>query len=46
MPRVKVIFRWFDIWVGLFIDMANKKLYIFGVPMLGVCVEWGRRSEQ
>lgn len=33
--RVRVIFRWYDIWVGLYIDKCRRTLYFFPVPMLG-----------
>lgn len=34
--KVKIIFKWFDFWVGLFYDIKKKCLYIFPVPMVGI----------
>ena len=33
--RIKPIFKWFDIWVGVFVDQKSRVLYIFPLPMLG-----------
>lgn len=34
--KVKVIFRWYDFWVGLFFDRNNNFLYFFPIPMVGL----------
>lgn len=39
---VKPIFAWYDFWVGLFVDRAKRRLYIFPVPMFGLVVEWSQ----
>lgn len=39
--RVKPIFAWYDIWVGVFIDRAKKRLYFFPVPCFGIVIEFG-----
>lgn len=33
---MKIIFKWFDFWIGVFIDTKTEVVYIFPVPMLGV----------
>jgi hypothetical protein len=40
---VRPIFAWYDLWIGVFIDRAKRRLYIFPLPCLGVVVEWGVR---
>ena len=40
MPRVKLLCAWYDFWVGLFWDRAKRRLYVFPLPMLGVCVDF------
>lgn len=42
--RVKPFFRWYDLWIGAYIDTENKRVYICPFPMFGVCIEWGERS--
>lgn len=36
--RAKLIFRWYDLWVGLFIDTKKRVIYFFPFPMLGIMV--------
>lgn len=38
--RFKLIFAWYDLWIGLFIDRAKRRIYIFPVPMLGLIIDW------
>ena len=40
--RASVLFCWFDLWVGLFVDQPNNRLYLLPLPCLGFMVEWGR----
>ena len=39
---IKPIFAWYDLWVGVFIDRAKRRVYVFPVPMLGVVIQWGQ----
>lgn len=34
--KIKVIFKWYDFWVGLFWDKKKRILYLFPIPMLGI----------
>lgn len=36
---IRVIFRWFDLWVGAFIDRPRRTVYLFPLPMLGVRIQ-------
>jgi hypothetical protein len=38
---VKLIFAWYDIWVGVFIDRSKKLIYFFPIPMLGFVFKYG-----
>ena len=39
--HVTVFFRWYDLWIGLFVDRKGKAVYICPVPMFGIKVAWG-----
>lgn len=34
--KIKLFFRWFDLWIGIFIDIENDAIYIIPIPMLGI----------
>lgn len=38
--RITPMFAWYDFWVGAFFDRTKRKLYLFPIPMIGVCIEW------
>lgn len=38
--RVWIIFRWYDLWVGIYKDPKRKRLYLFPVPMIGFVFDW------
>lgn len=38
--RVRPMFAWYDLWVGVFIDRAKRRVYVFPLPCLGVVVSW------
>lgn len=37
--KITPFFRWYDLWVGAYVDTKGKALYLCPVPMLGVKVE-------
>jgi hypothetical protein len=40
--RITPIFRWYDLWIGLFIDRPNHRLYAFPIPCFGFKMDWGQ----
>lgn len=38
--RVKPLFAWYDLWVGVFWDRAKRKLYILPLPCIGVVIQF------
>lgn len=32
-------FRWYDLWIGLFIDTNKRAIYICPMPMFGVKIQ-------
>ena len=39
------MFAWFDFWVGWFWDRKGHRLYVFPVPMFGVCISFADAGE-
>ena len=36
--RITLYFKWFDLWVGVFVDAPTKTAYIQFMPMFGLKV--------
>lgn len=36
----KPIFRWYDFWVGIYVDRPGRALYVFPVPMFGLKIQF------
>ncbi len=34
--RITPFFKWYDMWIGLYIDQAKAAVYICPLPMIGV----------
>jgi hypothetical protein len=43
--RIKPIFAWYDIWIGMFWDTRKRKLYILPVPCLGIVMDLSARPD-
>lgn len=43
--KITPFFRWFDLWIGAYVDTKNRALYVCPVPMLGVKVELAPKWE-
>lgn len=41
--RVRPLFAWYDLWVGVFWDRQRRKLYVLPLPCVGVVVEFPPR---
>lgn len=40
--RVRPFFRWYDLWIGVYVDVPNRTIYVCPLPMIGVKI-WRRR---
>lgn len=39
--KITPFFRWYDLWIGAYIDTKNKTLYIGTGPMFGIKIYKG-----
>jgi hypothetical protein len=37
---IRLIFAWYDLWIGVFIDQTRRRVYVFPIPTLGIVIEW------
>lgn len=37
---IRLIFAWYDCWIGMFWDRAQRRLYILPLPMIGIVVQF------
>ena len=44
--RIKPLFAWYDIWIGVFIDTRKQRLYVLPIPCVGVVIDFGPAEEQ
>lgn len=35
---VRLMFAWYDLWVGVFIDRPKRRVYIFPLPCVGLVI--------
>ena len=38
--RIRLYFRWYDIWLGAFWDRLNRTLYLQLLPMIGLKIDF------
>lgn len=41
---VRPLFAWYDLWVGVYVDTARRRVFILPVPMFGIVIWWDRLS--
>lgn len=38
--KVRPLFAWYDLWIGVFWDRQKRKLYVLPLPCIGFVVEF------
>lgn len=46
VKRVKFIFAWYDMWIGVFVDTKKKRVYILPIPTLGIVIQYGNENTE
>ena len=44
--KAKLMFAWYDFWVGLFWDSKKRMLYFFPIPMFGIVLKFEPRKKK
>ena len=34
------MFAWYDLWIGVFVDVPKRRVYVFPVPMFGFAIQF------
>lgn len=42
--RCKLLFAWYDLWIGAFWDRKARKLYLLPVPCFGVVLDFSKEA--
>jgi hypothetical protein len=37
--RVRPLIAWYDLWIGVYVDRANRSVYVLPLPCIGVVIE-------
>ena len=40
-----LFFRWYDLWIGAYIDTKGRAVYLCPVPCFGIKVSWRKEGE-
>ena len=40
--KIRLLFAWYDLWVGAYVDRAKQTLYVCPLPTLLLVVRYGR----
>ncbi len=43
---IRPFFRWYDLWIGVYVDVAKRAAYICPIPMFGIKVSFPPRARQ
>jgi len=41
--KVKLLFAWYDLWIGFFWDAKKKWLYFFPLPCFGIILKFKKK---
>lgn len=39
--KITPFFRWYDLWIGAYVDTKDKAIYVCPLPMVGIKIQYG-----
>ena len=42
---VRVFVAWYDLWIGVYVDKARRRVYICLLPCVVVRIGWGKEAD-
>lgn len=42
--KIKFIFAWYDLWIGIYWDRKKRDLYILLIPCFGIVLKFGNNE--
>jgi hypothetical protein len=39
--KITPFFRWYDLWVGAYVNTKGKAVYVCPLPMVGIKIQYG-----
>lgn len=42
--KIRPMFAWYDLWIGVFVDQAKRRIYVFPLPCIGLRIDLGEPS--
>ncbi len=46
LPRLKIFFAWYDLWIGAYVDVKGKSLYVCLLPCVVFKLSWSSDSSR
>jgi len=40
MPKIRLIFAWYDLWIGAYWDRSKRRFYVLPLPCIGFLMEF------
>lgn len=43
--KIRPLLAWYDLWIGVYVDRVNRRVYVLPLPCIGVVIEWTGKGE-
>jgi len=38
--KIRIIVAWYDMWIGIYWDIKNSRLYVLPIPCVGIVIDY------